>query len=136
MKIYGPYKAKDGRLRVVLVDGKIKTTVSYPKFLMEQHLGISLASEQDVHHIDGNFNNNDISNLEIIDHKEHCREHQLKYRENITVHCVYCGKEKTLTPRQQRDRSGSKNRGKAGPFCNKTCSGKYGIDLQRKRKEV
>ena len=38
MKIYGPYTRKeDNRQHVIIIDGEKRRTVSYPKFLMEQH---------------------------------------------------------------------------------------------------
>jgi hypothetical protein len=36
MKIYGPYTGKDGRQRIVLYENGKRTTVSYPKYLLEQ----------------------------------------------------------------------------------------------------
>jgi hypothetical protein len=43
MKIYGPYTRKDGRKHVIVhYDGGRIRTVSYPKWLMEQHLGREL----------------------------------------------------------------------------------------------
>lgn len=39
-KVYGPYKWKDGRWRVILKNLKQKQkTVSYPKYIVELHLG-------------------------------------------------------------------------------------------------
>ena len=43
LKVYGPYTRKDGRKHVVIVNNNgTKTTKSYPRYLMEQHLGRSL----------------------------------------------------------------------------------------------
>ena len=38
-RIYGPYYRKDGRQHIVAYDGMIKRTISYPRFLLETHLG-------------------------------------------------------------------------------------------------
>lgn len=134
MKIYGPYKGKDGRLRCVVIyeDGKRKT-VSYPRLLMENYLKRNLLPEEDVHHIDGDVLNNDICNLELINHPDHCRKHSIKYTNDIIVSCIYCGKEFTLTPKQQRGLFNRRNE-KAGPFCSRSCCGKYGTDVQRAAK--
>lgn len=43
------------------------------RWVMEQHLGRPLTSAEHVHHIDGNPNNNDVSNLCILTHGEHAR---------------------------------------------------------------
>jgi hypothetical protein len=136
MNIYGPYVGKDKRSRCVIVhdNGRI-TTKSYPRLIMEAHLGRSLLPEEDVHHLDEDVTNNDISNLEIILHTEHCREHSLKYTGDIFVQCVYCGEKFALTPKQQSSRKRELNRGKHGPFCSRTCSGKYGTDIQRAAKQ-
>lgn len=37
-KIYGPYLRKDGRQHLVIVEDNKKYTISYPKWLMENHL--------------------------------------------------------------------------------------------------
>lgn len=133
MKIYGPYKCKDGRFRCVIIhsDGT-RRTVSYPRLVLETHLGRSLMPDEDVHHIDEDTTNNDPNNLEVRLHTEHCRDHSIKYINNIIVDCIYCSKEFILTPIQQRTRFSSK---KAGPFCSKACSGKYGTDIQRAAKQ-
>lgn len=135
MKVYGPYTNKDGRARCILVheDGR-KQTVSYPRMLMEAHLGRSLLPEEDVHHLDEDVSNNDIGNLEVRVHSEHCREHSIKYMGPAEVTCTYCGVEFTLTPLQQRSRFGNRSR-KLGPFCSRKCSGKYGTDVQRAAKQ-
>ena len=125
-KIYGPYiSKKDNRYRCVLVHntGK-KKTISYPKYLMEVHLGRYLGVDETIHHIDGNPLNNDLSNLMILNRKEHCFNDSLK-NENAKVKCALCGKEfiikgNTLHYRNRKDRNYS------GYFCSKQCSGKYG----------
>ena len=63
------YTCSDGRIRVY--DPETKKVRSYPRYVMEQHIGRSLSSNEDVHHIDENPLNNDISNLKIIAHGEH-----------------------------------------------------------------
>jgi len=74
MQIFGPYKRKsDGRQIVIVVEpnGR-RRTVSYPKWLMEQHLGRKLdPNEETVDHIDSNFDNNNLDNLRIMPRKNH-----------------------------------------------------------------
>jgi hypothetical protein len=59
--VYGPYKREDGRQHVI-VNGK---TISYPKYLYEQHHKIKLHPDDTIDHEDGDFNNNAIDNLVI-----------------------------------------------------------------------
>ncbi len=106
-------------------------TVSYPKYLMEVHVGRLLEEDEIVHHIDRDFTNDDINNLEIKPRKDHAREHAIKYPETIEIDCLYCSLAITLTRKQQRQlASNTKNEGTAGPFCSPKCSGKYGTKVQ------
>lgn len=74
-KIYGPYKWKDSRERLAIVypDGK-HSSVSYPKYLMEQHLGRYLLPEETVDHIDKDFSNHNFDNMRVINRSEHVVE--------------------------------------------------------------
>ena len=131
-KLYGPYNnSVDGRLRCIVVfpNGK-KTTLSYPKYLMEVHLGRYLDTDETVDHIDGNFLNNDISNLRVIDRKQHAIEDAVRNKD-ITVKCKYCGKEFTIKGATLHDRN-RKDRSQSGYFCSRQCSGKYGQKIQCK----
>lgn len=131
-KFYGPYNnSGDGRLRCVIVfpNGK-KKTVSYPKYLMEVHLGRYLEIDETIDHIDGNFLNNDISNLRVIDRKQHAIEDVVRNKD-MTVKCTYCGQEFTIKGSKLHERN-RKDRHQSGYFCSKQCSGKYGQKIQSK----
>ena len=129
-KFYGPYNnSADGRLRCVIVfpNGKRKT-VSYPKYLMEVHLGRYLNIDETIDHIDGNFLNNNLTNLRVIDRKQHAIEDAVRNKD-VTVKCKYCGKEFTIQGSKLHDRN-RKDRSQAGYFCSRQCSGKYGKKIQ------
>lgn len=134
IKVRGPYKStKDNRLRCILVF-KDKTTksMSYPKYLMEVHLNRYLEENETIDHIDGNPLNNDISNLRILDRKEHCKNDVYKNLD-ITVTCTYCGKEFIIPGNKIHNRN-RKDRHQSGYFCSKQCSGKYGREIQNHKR--
>ena len=47
------------------------------RYVMEQYLGRKLLGDEVVHHKDGNKENNDIDNLELMSLSEHSRQHML-----------------------------------------------------------
>lgn len=123
MKVYGPYayidKRGDTRFLVNLVDaGGRKTSQSYPRYLLEQHLGRKLQPDEDADHIDGNPANNDISNLRPLPLKENRGKHVLP-AEIVSFSCPICGQ---VTQRLARRIRENHKRGCAGPFCGKKCS--------------
>jgi hypothetical protein len=136
IKIRGPYKGKDGRLRVNLVfSDKTETVMSYPKYLMEIYLNRHLTKDETVDHIDGDPLNNDISNLRILLRGEHCKNDTIRNEDIITT-CLYCGKEFTIPGNKLHNRSRNRNdRNSSGYFCSKECSGKYGSEIQNHRRE-
>lgn len=129
-KIYGPYLRKsDGRQMITIKkeDGKI-TSKSYPRFLVEKN--ILLKEEETVHHKDGNPLNNEISNLEILNRKEHASKDSKKLKEKV-FECPICFKVFSLSGSRLRNFFyNCKKRKKAGPFCSRECAGKYGAFLQ------
>lgn len=66
--VYGPYLRKDGRKHIVIynTETKHRRTQSYPRYLLEQYLGRELEKEETVDHIDEDFTNDVISNLQIL----------------------------------------------------------------------
>lgn len=134
-KIYGPYLWKDGRLRCVLknlVGGKNKF-ISYPKLLFELHTNRYLEKDEQIDHIDGNPLNNDISNLQVIKFKEH-QKNDVERNKNILVTCKYCGKNFLIEGTKIRYRNRS-DKNQSGYFCSRSCSGKYGKEIQLKTRE-
>lgn len=129
-RLYGPYTRKDGRKHVIIVssEGK-KRTVSYPKFLLEQSIGRHLLDSENAHHKDENFQNDGVNNLEVKDKVVHARDHALKqgsmYPEQLVLKCVGCGKKVVLNRYQLRNLKSNKKKGRSGPFCSRSCSGKY-----------
>lgn len=88
------------------------------RVVMENHINRLLLPNEVVHHIDGNKFNNDISNLQLMDAKEHVKHHANKGRSIIYLICPYCGK---TFIRERRDLAKKyKNL-----FCSRSCNGKY-----------
>lgn len=130
MNVLGPYKNNYGRLFVVVGEQGNYKTVSYPRYLMEQKLGHPLKPEEDVHHIDGNMENNNIDNLKIVLRGEHQRQHNPPIYKDGDFVCGWCGKVFHLTGEQQRNRRRNKLH---IYFCSKHCVGSYGRAEQLKR---
>ena len=136
---YINYCKSDGRVRAS--HKKTGKGVSYPRLIMENHLGRYLDKNEDVHHIDGNKSNNDIDNLEVIDHVEHEKQHNPKYHPyDVFKKCPVCGITFQWTEDRQKSfyknlkRSNKENRYLLGkPFCSKRCVGIYGKRIQLKQ---
>ncbi|HEY1249201.1 MAG TPA: HNH endonuclease signature motif containing protein [Nitrososphaera sp.] len=121
-KVYGPYWRKDGRAHVIiLTPGKARRTVSYPRYLMEQHLGRILEDWETVDHIDGDPTNNDIPNLQILSRSENISK-SAKPRELITFTCPVCG---TVATKYANDVKHNRKQGRSGPFCSRKCAGTF-----------
>ena len=129
IKVRGPYQGKDNRFRIMLIyNDKSSKIISYPRYIMEKHLGRYLEKDEQVDHIDGNPSNNDISNLQILKFKEHQKLDALR-NEDIEVSCTYCEKKFIISGNKINDRN-RKDRHQSGYFCSRTCSGKYGREIQ------
>lgn len=132
LKVINTYKGKDGRIRAYCKDENNKPKiVSYPRILMEESLGRPLEPYEDVHHIDEDRSNNDLSNLEVINHGLHQKLHaEQKYYDKI-VTCEVCGKQFVWTASRQslyyRDLNRCKNRIIS---CSRKCSSYYGRQEQ------
>ena len=129
-KIYGPYQSKqDNRLRIIIeFPNGNKQSKSYPKYLMEVQENRFLEENETVDHIDGNPLNNDLSNLQILDRKVHCSVDVLRNKD-IIVKCTYCQKEFTI-PGSEINNRNRQDRHSSGYFCSRSCSGKYGQEIQ------
>lgn len=130
---YNIYENKDGRLRAYN-----KTThkvTSYPRVLMEAILGRPLLPTEDVHHKDKNPLNNNPSNLEVMDHREHDRMHgsgNKKYFDKEMT-CPICGNLFIWTPRQQSRFYKTSIERSGGPFCSKHCAGTHNQRVQAEK---
>ncbi len=122
--VYGPYERKDGRRIIVLYDGNKRLTKQYARVKLECVLGRRLENDEDVDHIDGDFSNDRKSNLQVINHIEHKKKDVIRALTK-KVKCAWCEKEFGLSKTQR-----AKSNSAAGPFCSRTCTGKYGASVQ------
>lgn len=129
VKVFGPYRRKsDGREMVIVVDSQgNRRTTTYAKFLMEQHLGRQLHPDlETVDHLDGNLDNNDISNFRLVPRDQHSADDTRRVK-NVKFNCSMCQKEFERSPRLVRDKS---KKGATGIFCSRQCAGKYNRQVQ------
>ena len=133
----------DGRVRALIVNKKDGTKInkSYPRLLLEEKLGRELLPDEDVHHIDGDPSNNDITNLELKMHGEHQKEHaaaHIKYHDVEAV-CENCGSTFLWSAKSQRQWSRNANRKqnvnrRRRVFCSNHCAGEFGRRRQLQNK--
>lgn len=131
-KVLGPYSRKsDGRQIVIVIDNKgNRHTVSYPKFILEEHLGRKLDRDKEtVDHINYDINDNRIENLRIVPRREHSYQDTRRVK-MIKLKCLWCDKPYERSPRLLRDKS---KKGTTGGFCSRSCAGKYSRALQLKQ---
>ena len=123
MVVYGPYLRKDNRKHVILIheDGR-RQTVSYPKYLLQNHIGRDLVGDETVDHIDDDFTNNDIDNLQILTRADNSKKHSDQHPAEVyDLECINCGKMFTRLARiERRLRDVWKLN---GPFCSQSCVG-------------
>lgn len=130
MKIYGPYTRKDGRQHVIFYEDGKRRTVSYPKYLLEQKLGRALLPHETCDHIDNDFTNNSIDNLQLLSRSDNSAKAMiLKAAEQGYFVCPECN---TSFYKNMRDVKGNQiKQKKAGPFCSKKCAGRYSQKLNK-----
>lgn len=89
---YGPFtRKKDGRKHIALYNNitQKKTSISWPKVLMELHLNRRLLTNETVDHINENYTDDRIENLQLLSREENARKSALISR---YVNCPCCKK--------------------------------------------
>lgn len=91
------------------------------RVVMENAIGRLLTDSEEVHHIDKNRHNNDISNLQLLSSQEHRNLHaEEKERKYITLICPICGKHFTIP----ENKSFIAKKDKNYTCCSRHCGGK------------
>lgn len=125
--VYGPYENATGRKHVIHYDNVTgrRRTQSYARFLMEQYLGRKLTVEEQVDHVDGDFTNDNIQNLQILTPSENMQKQVKQSGRSIRYYqfiCPVCQTPAQIDMRQYRHNQIAN--GRAGPYCSKSCAGK------------
>lgn len=96
----------------------------YPlhRVVAENKIGRLLEDGEVVHHVDNNRQNNDTSNLEVMDHDEHSRLHATG-SSSVEVECPVCEKIFIIKERHYRSRV---KKNKNGISCSRGCGYKLG----------
>lgn len=131
--VYGPYfqNGEGSRQIVVVFDKKTgkKRTVSYPKWIYECHVGRELDPDNEtVDHINGDYLDNRLENLKLVPRKQHSTL-DTRRTHPIELVCLWCNKKFHRSPRILRSQN---KKNKAGPFCSRSCAGKYSYTLKLK----
>lgn len=100
-----------------------KRTVLQHREVMERVLGRELLSSELVHHKDEDKRNNDPSNLELQTRSSHAKLHaDERLPEIMSLICLQCDKPFTRRANQEKH---FRKQGKSGPFCGKSCAGRW-----------
>ncbi len=99
---------------------------------MERYLDRYLADNETIDHIDCNPLNNDIKNLRILNRSDHAKLDVKRVKSQSFI-CPVCQKEFTLSGKKLHNCIQNRKKGKQGPFCSKSCAGKYGTNIQHKK---
>ena len=119
MKIYGPYKRKDGRSHVIYYDKGIRKTKSFPRHLWESLVG-PIPFGYEVDHINNDPTDNRLENLQLLSVADNIRKSK-KQRVYYELVCKHCGK---LFLRYSAEHKRNEKSGRDGPFCSRHCVGK------------
>jgi hypothetical protein len=101
-----------------------KGTVLQHREVMEQVLGRKLKPQELVHHKNSNKRDNSPTNLKITSRPAHAAEHaKTRVPELLEVTCLECGKTSLKLARQVRHNQIGQQ--KPGPFCGRSCAGRF-----------
>ncbi len=125
--------SNEGRRIVDLVKSSTdRTTISYARYLMSVKLGYLVPDEFEVDHIDDDFTNDDINNLQLLTPEQNKLKQNYLYitQRQVTYGfcCAYCQARFILTQNELNCRL---KQGRTYAFCSKPCSSTF-MNLMRR----
>ena len=78
------FKGNKNRKGYVSITPEHKRRVLVHRYVMENHIGRKLKPKEDVHHINGNKEDNEIENLQLLSHSDHTRLHWILGKKHPT----------------------------------------------------
>lgn len=128
VRVYGPYVSivNDGRRHVVLTGPGVRRTISWPKAMMEVKLDRHLSDDEFVDHIDDDPTNDSYDNFQILTPSGNAMKSVAARgaeREMVDFICEACGG--SFSKEARVVRHNQESQGKSGPFCSKSCAGRY-----------
>ncbi len=109
----------------IRVDGK---AVREHRYIMEQHLGRKLLDDEIVHHINGDKENNNLLNLQLMTNSNHVSLHRRNPEAWCTFCCSVCNKQFTrLLTQACRNNT---------PCCSKSCANRLRRDKNKSKNFV
>lgn len=70
--------------------------VLYHRVVMENSINRMLTDDEEIHHIDRNPHNNDISNLQLVTKEEHRKIHSIRLNTYVELQCPICNNIRTV----------------------------------------
>lgn len=101
--------------------------MSYPKYIMQLKLGRELLPGEVVDHIDDDPTNNKEENFQVITNQENMLKYSIPIYHEWFV-CPVCSDNFHVRGSQYRNNQLKKKR--AGPFCSRSCAGRYNASRQ------